>query len=293
MARAERPRAGRSPAAVLRRCGLIAAVPLLAACAVATPAERAAQADALAAAQGWQKQRFAAPPFTLLGYVGPANPGPSRTLAVYIEGDGLAWEHRTRPSSDPTPIDPVGLKLALQDRSRYRLYLARPCQYLPPAELARCNPVYWQGRRLAPEVIAALDAALAQQPAHTSARDIALFGWSGGGAAAALLAARRHDVVRLVTIAADLDLARWTRLKGVDPLEGSLDPADQAAALQAIPQLHFVGLDDDIVPPAVLDGFLAHMPDRSRVTVVRVPDFSHHCCWARDWPVLLRRAGEP
>jgi hypothetical protein len=43
---------------------------------------------------------------------------------------------------------------------------------------------------------------------------------------ASLVAARRHDVVRLVTVAGNLDHLAWTTLHGVSPLTGSLNPAD-------------------------------------------------------------------
>lgn len=268
---------------------LLALLPLLLGCAVEDPARRAARADRLATEQGWHRQLFRVPPFALLGYASPGGPGTGDTLAVYIEGDGLAWEGRSEPSTDPTPIVPTGLQLALQDPSRFRLYLARPCQYLSPADLAACNPDYWLARRFAPEVIAALDQAIDRQKAAVGARHVSLFGWSGGGAAAALVAARRQDVTLLVTAAANLDTAAWTRIKDVSPLAGSLNPAEQAARLQDIPQVHFTGRDDQVVPPAVLDAFLARMADRRRVTRVALAGFDHKCCWARDWPDLLRR----
>jgi len=37
------------------------------------------------------------------------------TLRVYIEGDGFAWINRFRISPDPTPRNPVALKLAATD----------------------------------------------------------------------------------------------------------------------------------------------------------------------------------
>ena len=55
---------------------------------------------------------------------------PVNILRVYIEGDGFAWVNRTTPSDDPTPRNPLGLKLAAADPSPNVLYLARPCQYV-------------------------------------------------------------------------------------------------------------------------------------------------------------------
>lgn len=39
----------------------------------------------------------------------------NNAVHVYIEGDGHAWNQRGRPSLDPTPKNPVGLKLAASD----------------------------------------------------------------------------------------------------------------------------------------------------------------------------------
>jgi len=33
---------------------------------------------------------------------------PGRTANIYIEGDGLAWKSKTRPSLNPTPGNPIG-----------------------------------------------------------------------------------------------------------------------------------------------------------------------------------------
>ena len=58
------------------------------------------------------------------------------------------------------------------------------------------------------------------------------------GTIAALLAARRGDVARLVTVASNLDVGYWTAREKLTPLQGSLDPADFAAALAGVPQVH-------------------------------------------------------
>jgi pimeloyl-ACP methyl ester carboxylesterase len=134
-----------------------------------------------------------------------------------------------------------------------------------------------------------MGAAVDEAKRRAGAERVALFGYSGGGAIAALLAARRGDVTRLVTVAGTLDHARWTHDGGVSPLAASLNPADEAARLQSVPQVHFVGMDDRVVPPAVVNSYLARMTDRSRAELVRVAGFGHECCWERDWAALLAR----
>ena len=54
---------------------------------------------------------------------------PGNDLNIYLEGDGLAWVSRREPSRDPTPDNPIGLRLAAIDPAPNVIWLARPCQY--------------------------------------------------------------------------------------------------------------------------------------------------------------------
>ncbi|MDQ7067453.1 MAG: hypothetical protein Q9M40_05510 [Sulfurimonas sp.] len=42
----------------------------------------------------------------------------------------MAWITSSTISSDPTPINPIGLKFMLKNNSSCKIYLARPFQYL-------------------------------------------------------------------------------------------------------------------------------------------------------------------
>ena len=152
-------------------------------------------------------------------------------LHVYIEGDGHAWHRRHQLSSDPTPRDPVALRLAAKDKSPSVLYIARPCQYLDESELRDCDPKYWSSHRYSEAVVGAVDETITQLIESTNVSAVALFGYSGGGAIAALLAARRDDAVSLVTVAGNLDHVAWTSHHEVAPLSGSLNPADIATKI--------------------------------------------------------------
>jgi hypothetical protein len=244
--------------------------------------------ETLAERGGWTRAEYAGADFTLIGYHRYAARGGD--LSVYIEGDGANWIDRRQPA-DPTPEAPDSFRLAMADPAPNRLYLARPCQFLPAADLARCNPAYWGQRRHAPEVVAALNAAIDREKAASGAGRVLLHGKSGGGVEAALLAARRDDVAFLMTAAAYLDTGRWTTMLGVTPLTGSLNPADAVARLAAIPQVHLAGADDAVVPPAVVQSYAARFGARqsgpASVDVVVLRGFDHACCWRREWPRLL------
>lgn len=217
-----------------------------------------------------------------------------KTWIIYIEGDGRAWNGRYRISDDPTPADPTGLKLAVQDSRPKVAYIGRPCQYL--ADTGNCDPRYWTSHRYSWEVIAAMNRAVDRIKGPEEAEEsegpeeendakarVGLIGFSGGGALAALMAAQRDDVAWLITIGANLDTEAWTSLHRVTPLTGSLNPADFAHTLQSIPQIHLVGERDRIVPVSVLLSYRDRMADASKTVIQVLPEYDHHCCWERTW----------
>lgn len=276
---------------------LAAALALLGACAMTSPDARSANTRAWAAQHGWNGLLLPGMGFDVQAFV-PAGLERTARLTVYIEGDGLAWLDRHTPSFAPTPLDPLGLRLAMADAGAGAVHLARPCQYTRGPAFKGCHPRYWGSDRFAPEVLRAMEAAVEQLKRRYGAHELVLVGYSGGGAIGALLAARRSDVVALVTVAGTLDTEGWTRQQRLSPLSGSLNPKDVAPQLARVPQWHFVGGRDDTVPPSVLAGFLDGVTDRERRNtpppVVHVEaDFDHRCCWAQAWPVLSRRFAAP
>ena len=214
------------------------------------------KASALAQEQGFAEHLFSTQPFTLYGLLRPGLSPHSKILRVYIEGDGHAWESRTRPSEDPTPRNPVALRLAMADPGPDPvLYLARPCQYVQGENWRQCSKRYWMSARLGPEVINSLDAAIAQAKAACGAEQVILVGFSGGGGVAALLAAMRQDVVFLGTVAGNLDTERWADLQGVSQLAESLNPKTVVSSLRHLPQRHLSSRTDAVMPPEISEGF--------------------------------------
>jgi len=255
---------------------------------VPAPAERKQRADDLAAAADWTPLRIPAGDFTLAGYLSPVRSS-SEALTIYIEGDGAAWLDRSPPSLDPTPIHATGLALALNHRSGPAAYLARPCQFVAEAERGGCKVAYWTEARFAPAVIDATSMAIDALKKITGTARVVLVGYSGGGAVAALAASKRHDVDRLVTIAGNLDHATWTRLHGVPPLTGSLNPADAWRALAGLAQVHFVGDKDKVVDGRVAAAYAGrYAPPRPRI--ITIEGFDHVCCWVDAWPHLQAEA---
>lgn len=267
------------------RSPLLLAIALfvLAGCGVPPARDRATLARDIASPAGFAARRIAATPFTLAAWERVQTPG--RPATVYIEGDGLAWISRTQPSRDPTPSNPVALRLAVRDKTDNVVYLARPCQY--GAE-KKCEREYWTDARFSPEVIHAAGKALDDIKRRHRVAGFHLVGFSGGGAVAALLAAQRKDVLSLRTVAGNLDTDAFTQLHHVSPLEGSLNPADIAQKIRGLPQRHFAGARDRIIPPVIGNSFMAASKNPECLRLTILPQVSHEKGWEEAWPEILR-----
>ena len=279
-----------TPHMMKRRClaSVLACLLGLAGCAsVPSPADRRSHADALADQHSWHAVVLSGLRFDITGYV-PRRVRADAVLDVYIEGDGLAWLSSDLPSPDPTPRDPVALRMALAQPEGNAAYLARPCQYRTASDTNSCDRAYWTNARFAEEVVTAMNAALSTLKTRYGAERIRLVGYSGGGAVAALLAARRDDVSRLVTVAGNLDTERWVRLHRISPLLGSSNPADQALQLRYVRQAHLVGARDKTVPIVVAQAYASRFPLSSVPDVRLLEGYDHTCCWAENWAVLWK-----
>lgn len=242
-------------------------------------------ANQIASQKEWQSIKFSSGDFVLHGFHGDFS-SKENTLVVYIGGDGHAWKNRWTPSTDPTPWNPVALRLAVQTPEPKVLFLGRPCQFTTHETRTGCHPKYWTSHRYSQEVIDALDEALDQAKVLARTEKIILAGYSGGGVLVALLSAQRDDVTHFVTIAANLDLDAWVKEQGISPLSGSLNPADFAVKLKDIPQTHLVGEKDFIVSPAILQSYLLKLHKPLITQWVVIPNYDHQCCWVDSWQEL-------
>jgi hypothetical protein len=198
-------------------------------------------------------------------------------LRVYIEGDGRAWITSRTPSDDPTPMKSMMAEFALKDEAG-AAYMARPCQFTPSAS---CSETYWTDGRFSPEIVKAHSEALDALKAKYGIRGFELVGYSGGAAVALLLAAQRTDVVGVQTIAGNVDHTAWTAVKGIAPLEKSLNPSSFAKQLAIIPQRHFIGSDDKVVPGEVLYRYTLMVQPACSETVEVKAD--HYAGFEQSW----------
>jgi len=269
--------------------GLIGAV-FLAGCIPITTGfrlQREKIAQRLASPARLLPRTIAASPFILTTYErmhsrhAPAN--------VYIEGDGKAWLSKKRVSGDPTPTNPVALHLAAYDNAKNVAWIARPCQYTKTTTPDKvCDSAYWTNKRFAPEVIKSYHTALDNIAARYDIIKFNLIGFSGGANVAAILAAERDDVVSLRTVAGNLDHVAHSHYHQVSILEGSLNAVDYVNDLKHVPQHHFIGGQDNIVPSAVVQSYLQAIGDSECVQYSFIQTAEHESGWVEAWPDLLK-----
>jgi pimeloyl-ACP methyl ester carboxylesterase len=203
-------------------------------------------------------------------------------LHVYIEGDGTPYSRPTAVAADPTPRNPLMLRLMAQDDAA-SVYLGRPC-YFDPIHDPVCRPRFWTIARYGPQVLDSMEAVVRSEAVRSGAVREDIFGLSGGGSIAVLLAQRLDTVTRVVTIGANLDLDAWCELHRYSPLAESINPAAQHPARANLEVLHLVGEHDLNTPPFLVQA-AARARGGERVQVVE--HFDHVCCWEVLWRDIL------
>ena len=244
-----------------------------------SPKVRQQTADTVAQAGNLVQQKIATDDFLLTTYQRFDATSDNKQMVVYIEGDGMAWISRDQLSSNPTPVQPVALKLASIDTNINVLYVARPCQYLWPQKMNRCSSKYWSNKRGSEEVISSINQAISIVKQKQNISSIRLIGYSGGGGIAALIADRRADVSEFVSVSGNLNYKLFTQTHNLSPMNGSIDPITVANQIGSIPQIHYVGADDKIIPKQIALSF----SDKVKV----ISDVSHDN-WPDKWAQILR-----
>ena len=103
-----------------------------------------------------------------------------------------------------------------------------------------------------------------------------LIGYSGGAQVAGLVAVQNQQlkVRKIVTVAGVLDHTAWTQFHGVYPLVESQSLAVYHKAFSKIPQAHYVGEKDTVVPPTLTEAFVYNPK-----TIHIVPGATHNRGW--------------
>jgi hypothetical protein len=205
---------------------------------------------------------------------------PKKNLRIYFEGDGRAFIDRNTISSNPTPTSFFLINLIAVDDSPNIIYIARPCQFV---EDKKCEEKYWSNARFSQEILYAIDEVVKNFPQFK----LELVGYSGGGEVAKYIAAKNKNVVNIRTIAGNIDHKKFTEFHKVSALDESLGDEKLLFILENIPQIHFVGVDDEVVPAIIAQSYLRKLSKKSCVKIIEVKDANHQEGWQLKWGELL------
>ncbi|MET0026328.1 MAG: alpha/beta hydrolase [Candidatus Thiodiazotropha sp.] len=220
--------------------------------------------------------------FTHRVYFNPANRH-NGVLHVYLGGDGTPWIGGVVVASDPTPRNPVGLKLMAMDKQD-SLYLGRPC-YHGNARAPDCDPVLWTSARYSETVVQSMASVVREIIETRGYQELVFIGFSGGGTLAMILADRFAQTRQVITLAGNLDIEAWVKLHHYDALTGSLNPRALPPLREDILQYHLAGGQDTNIPPDLIEQAIAAQP---RAQFLRFDRFTHGCCWETVWDEVLQ-----
>ena len=214
--------------------------------------------------------------FTLASWQKITNP--KAPFKIYIEGDGFAFDAYGRPTANPTPRGKMIREVAFGDPAPNVVYLARPCQFVKDDPM--CDVRYWTSARFSPAVI---DSSCEAVGLIAGNRPVTLVGYSGGAMVAGLLSITCPviNLREVVTVAGNLDHVTWTRMEKLTPLNESMNLADYKEKFANVPQRHYVGARDDVVPYGIT---MRTVGDRRKVKVVA--GASHHDGFQEIYPEI-------
>lgn len=255
-----------------------------------------ANPNKIALAANMHKTLYSTKEFTITTYV-RANKhlSPNKPIIVYIEGDGRAWLSRYKLSKDPTPVNPLTLKLAAIDQNPNVIYIARPCQFTPLDLEKNCLSKYWSEARYSKNVVDSINQVIDNYKnsiltTNAAKAEIHLVGYSGGATIAGLIANQRNDVKSLRTIAGNLDHDAVSDFHQTTKLDQSLNLIDFAENIKHIPQIHYIGGRDQIIPIYVVKNFVDQVnsyKSRHCASYKIFKNLDHYHGWETIWQQIV------
>lgn len=88
---------------------------------------------------------------------------------------------------------------------------------------------------------------------------------------------------KIITIAGNLDHQNWIEYHSISPLNESLNLADYYDNFIKIHQIHYVGEDDDVIPPHLVLQFI-----KNNAHVIIVPNATHNSGWNSVYQKILK-----
>jgi hypothetical protein len=255
---------------------------LLCSCTISVE-ERIRKADQIFLGSNFKKVLINSGNFVLTTYQNITNN--NSPYIFYVEGDGFPLINPYSISDNPTPVNHVLLRLVRLDPRDNIIYIARPCQFTDPSLNDLCKySKYWIDARMSLEVVDSMASAIRQ---IAKDRPIKLIGFSGGGGIVMLLVPQLKNIQNIITIAGNLDISEFAKLRKSKPISESLNPIDFIEQTKNIPQLHISGGKDKVVPVSIRDKFVEYSNSRC-VKKLTIDNATHARGWEQVWNKILK-----
>lgn len=200
--------------------------------------------------EGFRFQTVVAPPYVNASWHKITKTG--EVLKIYIEGDGIPLNFEK--VENPTPQSLFLRKIAAKDPAPNVAYLARPCQYF---QAGTCSFADWTSGRYSKNVIDSMDRSVSELMKKAKTKHVILIGYDGGAQIAGQIALRHPErVVKIYTLAGILDHEAWRKYHQLSLLTGSENLIDAQQDFLKIPQHHFAGGKDSVVPAFLIRNFV-------------------------------------
>ncbi|MGI9280729.1 MAG: hypothetical protein ACR2PX_14065 [Endozoicomonas sp.] len=163
-------------------------------------------------------------------------------------------------------------------------YLGRPCQYIMTDS---CNKSVWTFGRYDSTSLESMNEAIDYLKKMGGYKELELVGYSGGATLALLSAAHRKDVTSIWTLAGNLDPHFTNAFHKVTPMPSAMNPLDFQERLSQIPQLHFYGSKDPIIPYQISKHYRNSLSRQNCISINRVEGATHSQVWNQEWRRLI------
>ena len=199
-------------------------------------------------------------------------------LIIYIEGDGMSWVDRFTISSNPTPNNPTAFKLALLDSNDNVIYLARPCQF---EWSNNCNKDTWTLSQYSTSVLSGYKSIIEELSGKYE--EIHLVGYSGGAGIAMYLGGINNKSIKSIrTVAGNINHNALTQLLNITNLSKSLNFYPIVEKTNKVPQVHYYGLEDKVVPNQLQISYKNKNVDNKCINIKSV-NATHDSGWEEFW----------
>ena len=185
-------------------------------------------------------------------------------LRIYFEGDG-----------NPNPVHKVAFDFAETDTTPNVIYVARPCQWVQD-KICTQKPEIYQQARFHTEIMQEMQELTEYLIRKYRAPHVELIGYDGG-AVVALNMATKVPTERVITIAGITDVDAYATYHELPSIvdEEIANPANELSQLAQIPQIHYVGKEDDVTPRRLVERFVGRMQNPKSAVVKLVPNVGH------------------